>query len=62
MDRARAGGQEVSLELDGLEVAELEQLGRGTVVALARILGEALTNAAKHAPGAPVTALLARRA
>ncbi|MEY8654688.1 sensor histidine kinase [Brachybacterium paraconglomeratum] len=62
VDRARAGGQEVSLELDGLEVAELEQLGRGTVVALARILGEALTNAAKHAPGAPVTALLARRA
>ena len=62
VDRARAGGQEVSLELDGLDVVELEQLGRGTVVALARILGEALTNAAKHAPGAPVTALLARRA
>ena len=62
VDRARAGGQEVSLELDGLDLAELEQLGRGTVVALARILGEALTNAAKHAPGAPVTALLARRA
>ncbi|MCZ4325411.1 histidine kinase [Brachybacterium paraconglomeratum] len=62
VERARDGGQEVSLELHGLEVAELEQLGRGTVVALARILGEALTNAAKHAPGAPVTALLARRA
>jgi len=60
--RARAGGQEVSLELDGLDLAELEQLGRGTLVALARILGEALTNAAKHAPGAPVTAFLARRA
>ncbi|GLI29387.1 MULTISPECIES: histidine kinase [Brachybacterium] len=62
VERARDGGQEVSLELDGLDLAELEQLGRGTVVALARILGEALTNAAKHAPGAPVTALLARRA
>lgn len=61
VDRARAGGQEVSLELDGLDVVELEQLGRGTVVALARILGEALTNAAKHAPGSAVTALLARR-
>lgn len=61
VDRARSGGQEVSLELDGLDVVELEQLGRGTVVALARILGEALTNAAKHAPGSAVTALLARR-
>ncbi|WP_341854284.1 histidine kinase [Brachybacterium sp. GPGPB12] len=61
VDRARAGGQEVSLELDGLDVVELERLGRGTVVALARILGEALTNAAKHAPGSAVTVLLARR-
>ena len=61
VDRARAGGQEVSLALDGLDVVELEQLGRGTVVALARVLGEALTNAAKHAPGSAVTALLARR-
>ena len=58
--RARAGGQEVSLDLEGLETEELEELGRGTVVALARILAEALTNAAKHAPGRPVTALLAR--
>jgi signal transduction histidine kinase len=61
VDRARAGGQEVSFSLEGLAAEELEELGRGTVVALARILAEALTNAAKHAPGRPVTALLARR-
>lgn len=61
VDRARAGGQEVSFGLEGLAAEELEELGRGTVVALARILAEALTNAAKHAPGRPVTALLARR-
>jgi signal transduction histidine kinase len=61
VERARTTGQEVTFELADLEPDALEELGRGTVVALARILSEALTNAAKHAPGAPVTAVLARR-
>lgn len=70
VERARAGGQQVELVheagdsagTDGAaDAAALEQLGRGTVVALTRILAEALTNAAKHAPGAPVRAVLSHR-
>src|SRR5699024_12294047 len=45
VDRAHAAGQEATLELQGLAPDALEQLGRGTVVALTRILSEALTNA-----------------
>lgn len=61
VDRARAAGQEATLDLQGFAPDALEQLGRGTVVALTRILSEALTNAAKHAPGSPVRAVLSRR-
>ena len=61
IERAREGGQQVDLELAGLTPEELQQLGRGTVVALARILTEGLANAAKHSPGAPVSVVLARR-
>ncbi len=61
VERARASGQQVELVHEGESEAELEKLGRGTVVALTRILSEALTNAAKHAPGAPVRAVLSRQ-
>lgn len=61
VERARASGQQVELVHEGENEAELNQLGRGTVVALTRILAEALTNAAKHAPGAPVRAVLSRQ-
>jgi signal transduction histidine kinase len=61
VERARAHGQQVDLDLSGLAPEDFEQLGRGTVVALARILAEGLTNAAKHSPGAPVSVALARR-
>ena len=60
VDLARDGGQEVALTWSGLTPAELAARSRGTVVAMARILAESVANAAKHAPGAPVTATLSR--
>jgi len=60
IERARADGQTVDLALEDLAPDDLERLGRGTVVALARILAEALLNAAKHAPGSTVATTLAR--
>lgn len=59
-DRARKRGADVTLTFDGLSREELAGRSRGTVVALARILSEAVTNAAKHAPGVPVFVLLQR--
>lgn len=60
VDRARERGEDVSLTWEGLTPSDLDARGRGTVVALARILAETVTNAAKHAPGAAVTVVLRR--
>ncbi|WP_158239518.1 histidine kinase [Brachybacterium sp. UMB0905] len=60
VERARETGQDVTCELDGLERADLGSLGRSTVVTLSRILGEALANAAKHAPEQAVHIRFAR--
>ena len=61
VDDARARGQDVSLTWEGTDSSELDQRGRSTVVALSRMLGEMVTNAAKHSPGEPLTLTLARR-
>src|SRR5699024_7446307 len=61
VDRALAAERVAPIWLLDLAPESLEQLGRGTVEALTRILSEALTNAAKHAPGTPVRAVLSRR-
>ncbi|MGW2308407.1 sensor histidine kinase [Actinomadura luteofluorescens] len=57
VDRARASGVPVRLTGDARAPAEL-----GTMAALTahRVVQEAITNAAKHAPGAAVTVALAR--
>jgi signal transduction histidine kinase len=56
----RARDAAVPVELRGAGVwADVDPAGRGLVHAVVR---EALTNAAKHAPGAPVTVRLDRRA
>ncbi|GAB4095311.1 histidine kinase [Brachybacterium horti] len=60
VDLARESGQDVTLTWDGVTPAELAARSRGTVVAMARILSEAVANAAKHSPGAPVAASLTR--
>ncbi|AZM74754.1 sensor histidine kinase [Streptomyces sp. KPB2] len=51
VDRTRASGVRVDLE----QVGEPEQLPAMTDKALYRVVQESLTNAIKHAPGAPVT-------
>ncbi|MFJ9673872.1 sensor histidine kinase [Streptomyces sp. NPDC101221] len=51
VDRTRASGVRVSLEQTG----EPERLPAMTDKALYRVVQESLTNAVKHAPGAPVT-------
>ncbi|WP_238008482.1 sensor histidine kinase [Dactylosporangium sp. AC04546] len=51
LDRARDGGQAVELAVDGTPVALPPSLDLSAY----RIVQEALTNAVKHAPGAPVT-------
>jgi signal transduction histidine kinase len=56
----REEGQDVTLRWEGLTPEDLAARERGTVVALARILTEATTNAAKHAPGAPLSVALSR--
>jgi signal transduction histidine kinase len=48
--RARSAGSQVSLEHGG----QLPELRSGTSLAAYRIVQEALANAARHAPGAPV--------
>ncbi|MEV5936397.1 histidine kinase [Streptomyces sp. NPDC052079] len=54
IDRTRASGVRVSLERMG----EPDQLPAMTDKALYRVVQESLTNAIKHAPGAPVTVRL----
>ncbi|MGW0818645.1 sensor histidine kinase [Streptomyces viridiviolaceus] len=54
IDRTRVSGVQVSLE----HVGEPEQLPAMTDKALYRVVQESLTNAIKHAPGAPVTVRL----
>ncbi|GAA4243839.1 sensor histidine kinase [Dactylosporangium darangshiense] len=55
--RAREGGQPVELSVDGTPA----QLPPSLDLSAYRILQEALTNAVKHAPGAPVTVALSWR-
>lgn len=61
VDSARADGQDVTLSWQDLDPQALATRGRSTVVALARMLTELVTNAAKHAPGRPLEVTLARR-
>lgn len=61
VDRARLRGQPVTLTWKDVDAEALDRRGRSTVVALSRVLTEMITNAAKHAPGAPLTVLLHRR-
>lgn len=61
VDSARADGQDVILSWQDLDPKTLATGGRSTVVALARMLAEVVTNAAKHAPGSPLEVRLARR-
>ncbi|MET7401805.1 sensor histidine kinase [Dactylosporangium sp. NPDC005572] len=58
LDRARDGGQAVELAVDGTPVPLVASLDLSAY----RIVQEALTNAVKHAPGAPVTVGLRWRA
>ncbi|WP_121434737.1 sensor histidine kinase [Actinomadura pelletieri] len=51
VDRARDSGMEIDLRVDGEEHRPPLMVERAAF----RVLQEALTNAAKHAPGAPVT-------
>ncbi|MGO2048189.1 MAG: sensor histidine kinase [Brachybacterium tyrofermentans] len=60
VERCREEGQDVELTWDGLTPEDLEGADRSTVVTLARILAEITTNAAKHAPGAPLRVMLSR--
>lgn len=61
VEAASARGQDVQLTWQDVTEAELDGRGRSTVVALSRILGEVIANAAKHAPGLPLRVTLARR-
>lgn len=61
VESARARGQDVTLTWQGLDPQGLATRGRSTVVALARMLTEVVTNAAKHAPGLPLDVTLARQ-
>ncbi len=54
VERFRSAGADISLEIDGDTAA----LPATTGLAVYRIAQEALTNAAKHAPGAPTTVRL----
>lgn len=60
VERCREEGQDVTLTWDGITPEDLEAHDRSTVVALARILTEVTTNAAKHAPGQPLQVTLSR--
>lgn len=60
VERCREEGQRIDLVWEGLEPAELAEHERSTVVALARILTEVTTNAAKHAPGTLLQVTIAR--
>lgn len=61
VERCREEGQDVELSWDGISPAELSERDRSTVVTLARILREVTTNAAKHAPDAPLRVRLTRQ-
>jgi signal transduction histidine kinase len=52
VEAARGEGQDVRLVWEGIEPGDLESAGSATVVTLARITRELLTNARKHAPDA----------
>ncbi|MGY5766517.1 sensor histidine kinase [Brachybacterium sp. DNPG3] len=60
IERCRADGQDVTLTWDGITPEDLAGRDRSTVVALARVLTEVTTNAAKHAPGSPLAVRIAR--
>ncbi|MGP5006724.1 sensor histidine kinase [Brachybacterium tyrofermentans] len=60
VERCRTEGQHVELSWHDVAPEELEDADRSTVVTLARILTEITTNAAKHAPGAPLAITLSR--
>jgi signal transduction histidine kinase len=61
VDAARADGQDVRLTwADGLDPAALAGAGTTTVVSLARITRELITNAGKHAPGLPLDLRVSR--
>jgi signal transduction histidine kinase len=55
---ARVAGSEVTVDID----ATLPELPAATDVSAYRIVQEALTNAARHAPGAPVRVMVGRAA
>ena len=57
MERFRSAGADVTLTVDG----DIGRLPATTGLAVYRILQEALTNAVKHAPGAPTAATAHRR-
>lgn len=61
VESARARDHDVQLTWQDVTEQELDRRGRSTVVALSRILGEVIANAAKHAPGRPLRVTLARR-
>ena len=61
VDTAVSRGQDVTLTWQETSPTELDRRGRSTVVALSRILGEMVANAAKHAPQSPLALTLARR-
>lgn len=56
--REQERGARIRVERDGLPATDLAEAHRPAAVALERILAEALVNARKHAPGAPVTVQL----
>ncbi|GAA2148510.1 sensor histidine kinase [Actinomadura napierensis] len=58
VERARASGVPVHLDTGGPEPATLPPM---IALAAHRVVQEAITNAAKHAPGAPITVTLTRR-
>lgn len=60
VERCRGEGQDVELSWSGVSPEELSGRERSTVVALARVLTEATTNAAKHAPGQPLRVRISR--
>ena len=57
--RARAQGQPVDVAWSGLSARDLDARSPATAASMAKVVGELLVNAHKHAPGAPVDVVLA---
>ncbi|MEJ5997021.1 sensor histidine kinase [Corynebacterium sp. H130] len=55
VEEARAAGQSITLEVDGLDIRDLAALPLTSRHTINRFVQEALTNARKHAPGEQVT-------